>query len=110
MPRALDGIEVPVTSARWSHIGHCRRSFRDLWMAGQVIGRAIFPPPDWSVRMTKQLRCGDVMPGCTFVTRAETEDELMQAVASHAAGTHGVTDITPELIAKVRSAVRDVPA
>jgi len=28
--------------------------------------------------MTKVLRCSDMMPGCDYVARAETEDELMQ--------------------------------
>jgi len=31
--------------------------------------------------MTKVLRCSDMMPGCDYVARAETEDELMQKAA-----------------------------
>ena len=60
--------------------------------------------------MAKQLACGDVVPGCTYVAKANTEGELMQQVAKHAASAHGVTEITPELLAKVQSAVREVPA
>ena len=60
--------------------------------------------------MTKQLACGDVVPGCTHVAKANSEAELMQEVAKHAAKAHGLTEITPELLAKVKSAVRDVPA
>ena len=28
--------------------------------------------------MTKVLRCGDMMAGCDYVARAESEEELMQ--------------------------------
>jgi predicted small metal-binding protein len=31
--------------------------------------------------MTKVLRCGDMMTGCDYVARAESEDELMQKAA-----------------------------
>jgi predicted small metal-binding protein len=31
----------------------------------------------------------------------------MQMVAAHAAHTHGITEITPELAAKVRAAIQD---
>lgn len=57
--------------------------------------------------MAKQLACGDVVPGCKFVTTAPSEAELMQAVARHAVEVHGVKEISPELLAKVKAAVRD---
>jgi len=37
--------------------------------------------------MTKVLRCSDMMPGCDYVARAESEDELMQKAAQHARET-----------------------
>jgi predicted small metal-binding protein len=53
----------------------------------------------------KRLACGDVVPGCTFTASAPTEDELMKKVVAHAAQEHGVTEITPELAAKVKAAI-----
>lgn len=57
--------------------------------------------------MEKRIACNDVVPGCTFTATAATEEELLKKVAAHAAQAHGVTDATPELTAKVKSAIRD---
>ena len=54
----------------------------------------------------KRIACGDVVPGCDFTATAQTEEELVQKVAAHAAQKHGVTDITPELAAKVKGAIQ----
>ncbi|MSU90386.1 DUF1059 domain-containing protein [Rhodobacteraceae bacterium 2CG4] len=56
--------------------------------------------------MTKVLKCGDLMPGCTFQAKAETEDEILQAAATHAREAHNL-EPTPELVEKVRSAIRE---
>lgn len=58
--------------------------------------------------MQKRIACDDVVPGCTFTATAATEEELLKKVVAHAAQAHGVTDVTPELAAKVRSAIRDL--
>ena len=57
-------------------------------------------------RKIKRIACADVVPDCPFTASADTEAELLEKVAVHAAGDHGVTDITPELAAKVKSAIR----
>jgi predicted small metal-binding protein len=57
--------------------------------------------------MEKQIACGDVVPGCAFEASAPTEQELLQKVTQHARDSHGVLDVTPELAAKVKSAIRD---
>jgi predicted small metal-binding protein len=54
----------------------------------------------------KNIACGDVVPGCTFTASADTEEELVKKVIAHAAHDHGVTDITPELAAKVQAAIK----
>ncbi|WP_112322734.1 DUF1059 domain-containing protein [Oceanibium sediminis] len=56
--------------------------------------------------MTKVLKCGDLMPGCDFQAKAETEDEILQQAAQHAKEAHGM-DVTPELAEKVKAAIRD---
>jgi len=60
------------------------------------------------VNMAKMLRCRDVGVDCDHVIRAETEEELMSKCAEHAKTAHGMTEISPELVAKVKSAIKDV--
>ena len=55
---------------------------------------------------SKNIACADVVPGCAFTATADTEDELVAQVAAHAAHDHGVSEITPELAAKVKAAIR----
>jgi predicted small metal-binding protein len=52
----------------------------------------------------KHLRC--VVPGCDFEIKTETEEELMKHVANHAAHVHGLTQVPPDLAAKVKAAIR----
>lgn len=60
--------------------------------------------------MAKELRCGDVVPGCDFVARGDSEQEILEQAAVHASEVHGVREITPELAAMVRGAIRDEAA
>ena len=54
----------------------------------------------------KYIACGDVVPGCDFTASASTEEELLSKVVAHAAHHHGVTEVTPELAAKVKAAIK----
>ncbi len=57
--------------------------------------------------MTKVLRCGDLMPGCSWEGRGENEMDLLMQAAEHAKTAHNLTDISPALIEQVRGAIRD---
>jgi predicted small metal-binding protein len=57
--------------------------------------------------MTKVLRCNELMPGCNWEGRGESETEVLMQAAEHAKDAHNLTDISPELIAQVRGAIRD---
>jgi len=63
--------------------------------------------PASSTNNEKYIACAEIMDGCTFEASAATEDELMKKVVAHAAQRHGITDITPELAAKVKAAIKD---
>ena len=63
------------------------------------------PIPYGSRFMEKHLQC--VVEGCEAQFSAENEEEILKQVATHAAHDHGVTEASPELVAKVRSAIRD---
>lgn len=54
----------------------------------------------------KRFRCGDVIPGCTAQFTGTEEDVLAQ-VGAHAQRDHGVTGVSPELVASVRAAMQD---
>lgn len=56
--------------------------------------------------MLKELRCADVMPGCTFVTTGANDDEVMRKVAQHAKEKHNIREMTPDLTKKVKSAIK----
>ena len=54
----------------------------------------------------KYIACAALVPDCPFEATAQTEDELLEMVAAHAAHTHGITEVTPELAAKVKAAIK----
>ena len=56
--------------------------------------------------MSKVLRCGELFPGCSVEARGETEDEILMQAAEHAKRDHGVTQIDPGTLAKVKAAIR----
>ncbi len=58
--------------------------------------------------MAKQLRCRDIGMNCEFETRGDTEEEVLQQASAHARTAHQITEMTPELAAKVRGAIRTV--
>ena len=57
--------------------------------------------------MTKSIKCSDVGVDCDWSSTAKTEEELMQKIKEHAK-THGFHDIPKELVAKVKSSIKDV--
>ena len=57
--------------------------------------------------MAKEMRCGDLMPGCEKVIEGRDEKEVMAKAAEHARRDHNMQEITPELQEKVRGAIHD---
>ena len=60
----------------------------------------------------KQIACRDLGLDCDYVATAETEEELMRVGAEHGKAVHGYTDedFTPEMVEKVKAAIKDVTA
>ena len=58
--------------------------------------------------MAKILECANVDPSsrCKHVVRGETTEDVMQKAAEHAK-EHGIRQVTPELIEKVKANIRD---
>jgi predicted small metal-binding protein len=58
--------------------------------------------------MGKIIECTKVDPssGCTHVVRGKDEAEVLKNAADHAK-EHGIREVTPEMMAKVKAAIRD---
>ena len=58
--------------------------------------------------MSKIIECAKVDPssGCTHVVRGKDEEEVLKNAMEHAK-EHGICEVTPELMAKVKAAIRD---
>lgn len=57
--------------------------------------------------MLKVLHCRDVGFDCEAVVKAETEEEVLRQAAEHAQSVHGLTEITDEVVQKVRAAIHE---
>jgi predicted small metal-binding protein len=64
--------------------------------------------PEPPLGMGKIIECNKVDPssGCTHIVRGKTDEEVLRNAAEHAK-THGIREITPELMQKVRLAIRE---
>jgi predicted small metal-binding protein len=58
--------------------------------------------------MAKILECAKVDPssGCQYVVRGETEEEVLAKAAEHTK-KHGICEVTPELMERVKANIRD---
>lgn len=55
----------------------------------------------------KYICCSAIVPDCAFEATAATEEELLKKVTEHAAHKHGVTEIPPDLLKKVKAAIQN---
>lgn len=74
-------------------------------LVGDVPRRTPRPGCVYVGRMSHQLKCGDVVPGCAATFESDSEDELLKQVADHAAADHGMTDIDDATLAQVKSKI-----
>lgn len=56
--------------------------------------------------LLKEYNC-DMGPGCTWRYIAQTEELIADGAAVHAREAHGVTEFTPEMIARVKKKVHE---
>ena len=57
--------------------------------------------------MAKVLYCNDLVPGCRFEARGDSEEEIMAEVADHIATVHHMADISDEILAMVCNAIHE---
>lgn len=59
--------------------------------------------------MSKTLKCGDVVPGCSTEIRGDSEQEVLAKAAEHAKTDHGLENIPSDVLSKVKAAIHDEP-
>jgi predicted small metal-binding protein len=52
------------------------------------------------------FKCTDIGMACPFETSAKTEDELLKKIAEHAAKAHDIKTVPPELMTKIKKAIK----
>ncbi|MCL4314396.1 MAG: DUF1059 domain-containing protein [Candidatus Thermoplasmatota archaeon] len=53
-----------------------------------------------------RFKCSDIGMNCGFEASEKNRDDLMMKIAEHAKTAHNIEEITPDLKAKVDSAIR----
>jgi predicted small metal-binding protein len=57
--------------------------------------------------MTKVLRCNDLMPGCSYEARGNSEEEVLAQASEHAKTVHNLTEIPEGMLSQVMAAIHD---
>ena len=57
--------------------------------------------------MEKVIRCRDVGFDCNGVIKAKTEEEALALAAEHAKTVHGLKEISPDVVHKIRSVITE---
>lgn len=57
--------------------------------------------------MAKVLYCNDLVPGCRFEARGDSEEEILAEVADHIAIAHNMVNISDEILAMVCAAIHE---
>ena len=57
--------------------------------------------------MVKVLYCNDLVPGCKFEARGDSDDEVLAQAVDHIAFAHNMTEISDEILAMVSRAIHD---
>ena len=55
----------------------------------------------------KTIHCGDLVPGCDFKARADSEADLMQKVSAHVRDAHPEVTLTPHLMQSIKDKTRE---
>jgi predicted small metal-binding protein len=58
--------------------------------------------------MTKSVACADGGSDCRWSATADTEEELLAKCQQHAQEEHKDLEMTPEVVAKIKSCIKDI--
>ena len=57
--------------------------------------------------MAKVFYCNDLVPGCKFEARGNSEEEILAEIADHIAITHYSVNLSDEVLARISKATQD---
>ena len=57
--------------------------------------------------MAKVFYCNDLVPGCKFEARGNSEEEVLAEIADHIAVTHNAVNISDEVLARISLAIQE---
>ena len=57
--------------------------------------------------MKKVIHCRDVGYDCNGVIKANSEEEALQQAAQHARKVHGLVEVSPEIVEKIKSVMKE---
>jgi predicted small metal-binding protein len=55
----------------------------------------------------KEFKCGALVPGCAAAFEGESEEEILQRIAAHARDEHGMDEVPPEVVDKIRASISE---
>jgi len=57
--------------------------------------------------MAKVLYCNDLVPGCKFEARGDSEEEVLADIADHIAIAHNTVTISDEILEMISKAIQE---
>jgi predicted small metal-binding protein len=57
--------------------------------------------------MAKVFYCNDLVAGCKFEARGDSEEEVLAEIADHIAITHNAVNISDEVLARISKAIQE---
>ncbi len=57
--------------------------------------------------MSKMLRCSDIVPGCNYVARGDTREEVFTRASEHVRLKHQLREVPPEILAMICGVIFD---
>lgn len=58
--------------------------------------------------MAYSFKCKDIGMNCGFDVKTDRQEELLPVIQAHAKSSHGINEVTPDLMKKVTDAIRKV--
>ena len=57
--------------------------------------------------MSKVLYCNDLVPGCNFEARGNSQEEVLAEIAKHIATAHNLGNLSDEILAMISKAIEE---
>ncbi len=52
------------------------------------------------------FKCADTGMQCPFEIKTKTDEEMMKAIATHAATAHDLKEVPPDMMVKIKAAIK----